>query len=181
MCKSLFVGVRRKCDVIYRENVRFDSEQTGIRNKRRGETVSCGGTARGLVSRSKNHSRNLPLTFLRFAQPRGDDAYVRTGREEESSPGVSARCSRRWRSTDRFCLPTRSFAPLLAVPRTEGSFFGVTDSRHILGSRVESPATSRGGCLEILHVPQCEISARSKVLTDSDILQWDVCIKIISD
>jgi len=36
-----------------------------------GETVSCSGTARGLAARSKNHSRILPLTFLRFAQPAG--------------------------------------------------------------------------------------------------------------
>ncbi|XP_018363030.1 PREDICTED: uncharacterized protein LOC108761148 [Trachymyrmex cornetzi] len=65
-------------------------------------------------------------------------------------------CSRRWHSTDRFCLPTRSLTPPHgAVPcTTEGSFFGVTGSRHIPSSRAKSSATSRGGYLEILHVPQ---------------------------
>lgn len=89
----------------------FDSIRSErVRNKRRGGAVSCGGTARGLVAHSKNHSRSLPLTFLHF-QPRGDDVCAHRPRREEYSLDATARCSRRWRSTGRFCLPTRSFAP----------------------------------------------------------------------
>lgn len=138
----------------------FDSIRSKrVRNKRRGGTVSCGGTARGLVAHSKNHSRSLPLTFLHFVQPRGDDVCAHRPRREEYNLDAAARCSRRWHSTDRFCLPTRSFAPF-AVPRIEGSFFGVTDSRHIRGSRARAPPAEGASrfctCRD-------EISARSKV------------------
>lgn len=125
----------------------------------------------------------LPLTFLRFAQPpRGRRVCI--GYEEKSNLGATARCSSRWRSTDRFCLPTRSLAPIapLAVLRTEGSFFGVTDSRHIPGSRAESrePGNFPRG------VPRDSARAAMRYppdrkCTDADIRRWDVCVELISD
>lgn len=183
MRKSLFAGENATL-FIGKTIVRFDSMAKRARNKRRrGGTVSCGGTARGLVARSKNHSRILPLTFLRFAQPpRGRRVCI--GYEEKSNLGATARCSRRWRSTDRFCLPTRLLAPIapLAVLRTEGSFFGVTDSRHIPGSRAESrePGNFPRG------VPRDSARAAMRYppdrkCTDADIRRWDVCVELISD
>jgi len=77
--------VRRKCDVIYRE-IAFDSAAgTSAGTNSQAEARSARRAARGLVARSKNHSRILPLTFLRSARSRRGYARARARMPKENN------------------------------------------------------------------------------------------------
>jgi len=87
MRKGLFAGAFAENATLF-IGESFDSAAaagTSARNKQ--PSGSARRAARGLVARSKNHSRILPLTFLRSAQSRR--GYARAYAEREQ-PGLLA-------------------------------------------------------------------------------------------
>lgn len=186
--------IRRKCDVIYREIVRSRRravpveapEQTAKRKRfvRR--------AARGFVARSKNHSRILPLTFLRFARPRRGNECVYVSR---ACVCVCIDvCLHEERVTWTACCPPQPpmafhrpilFADMLArcahvCCALKDQFFEVTDSHWYPGAGPSAaPAFPRG-------VPRdsARAAARYHVRTliktaptvDADCPRYNICV-----
>jgi len=150
-----------------KRSIRFGYRTNGRAG--RGGTVSCSRTARGLVARSKNHSRILLLTFLRFAQPAGTTC-VRIGHEEKSSNlDATTRCRPAAADgippTDFVCRHARS--PLLTAPYrvllkdrfSESLVRVISRARE---SRARAPPATAGGTSRFCTCRN-EISTRSKV------------------